>query len=74
MLLEFLVEEDCIQQAVFQTYSCPAAIICGSMTTLFLTGRTIEQALRLDVQDLTQLLDGLPECKAYCLRLAIRRS
>lgn len=72
MLLEFLIEADRIKQAAFQTYGCPAAIACGSMTTLILTGRTIEQALRLDEQDLSRLLGGLPEGKEHCLRLAIQ--
>ncbi len=72
MLLEFIIHEGCIQQAAFQTYSCPAAIACGSMTTLILTGRTIEQALRLDEQDLSRLLGGLPEGKAFCFGLAVQ--
>ncbi len=72
MLLEFIIQEGCIQQAAFQTYSCPAAIACGSMTTLILTGRTIEQALRLDEQDISRLLGGLPEGKEFCFGLAVQ--
>src|SRR5579871_3971983 len=61
-----------IVRAAYQTYGCPGAIACGSMTAQVLTGRTIEQALRLEEKDLVLLLGGLPEGKEHCPQLAIQ--
>lgn len=71
LILWFVVEEDVIQQAAYQTYGCPAAIASGSMTATLLVGRTVEQALNLTATDLMLLLGGLPEGKEHCAQLAI---
>jgi len=72
MVLQFEVGAGKIVRAAYQTYGCPGAIACGSMTAQVLTGRTIEQALRLEEKDLVLLLGGLPEGKEHCPQLAIQ--
>ena len=70
MTLWFRIEGGVIRRAAFQTYGCAAARAAGSITTVLLTGRTIEQALRLTANDIELVLGGLPEGKQHCARLA----
>ncbi len=70
MTLWFLVQDGVIRRAAFQTYGCAAATAAGSITTVLLTGRTIEQALLLTARDIDLVLGGLPEGQAHCPRLA----
>ncbi len=70
MTLWFEVRAGVIKRAAFQTYGCASAVAAGSITTVLLTGRTIEQALRLTAEDIDRVLGGLPEGKEHCPRLA----
>ena len=72
MILELEVREGVIQRAAFQTYGCPAAIACGSMTTMLIQGRPLDSALNLEAKDLVRLLGGLPEGKEHCAPLAVK--
>jgi nitrogen fixation NifU-like protein len=71
MLLWFEVVQGVIVRASYDTYGCPAAVACGSMTAEVLIGRTPEQALLLQPHDLILLLCGIPEGRAHCPQLAI---
>lgn len=70
MILWFQVENGCIRKATYATYPCPAAVASGSITATLLTGRTIEQALRLTAEAVICVLQGLPEGKEECAHLA----
>jgi nitrogen fixation NifU-like protein len=70
MVLWFEVEDGQIRRAAYKTYGCPSAVACGSITAQALTGRTVEQALRLTAQDILRLLGGLPEGREHCAVLA----
>ena len=71
MILWFEVRDGAIARAAFRTYGCAAATAVGSITTVVLTGRTVEQALRLTARDIELVLGGLPEGKEHCPRLAV---
>jgi nitrogen fixation NifU-like protein len=64
------VEGAKIESAAYATYGCASAIACGSMTAEIVTGRTIEQARRLNARDIVLLLGGIPEGKEHCASLA----
>jgi nitrogen fixation protein NifU and related proteins len=66
------VEGDHITKAAYQTYGCPAAIASASMAVELIEGQTIGEALTLSEGALTKALDGLPEGKDHCPRLAVR--
>ena len=70
MILWFEVCAGVIRRAAFATYECAAATAAGSITTALVTGRTVEQALRLTARDIDLVLGGLPEGKEHCPRLA----
>jgi NifU-like protein involved in Fe-S cluster formation len=71
VILWLQVEEGTIRRAAYQTYPCPAAIACGSITAEVLAGRTVEQARQLEASDVIALLRGLPEGKEDRASLAV---
>lgn len=71
LILQLEIVDGQIKRAAFQCNGCPAAIACGSMTTLLMTGRTIAQAQRLTPEDILCVLRGLPEGKEYYASMAV---
>ncbi len=65
------IEGGAIRRAAYRTYSCPAAVACGSMVAQLATGRSVEAMGRLTEADIDLLLGGLPAGKEHCPRLAI---
>lgn len=75
--LWFRVEGATIREASYETYGCPAAVACASLTVEVLRGRTIAQALSLTADDLMLIIGGLPPGKEDCPArtiLALRRA
>lgn len=70
MRLFIRVEEDRIVEARFLTFGCAAAIAASSMTTEILRGKTLEEALTISNQAVTEALGGLPPTKVHCSVLA----
>ena len=65
------VEGNLVQEAYFQTYTCPNAIACGSWVARWMEGRDPEILARLEADDLMRLLGGLPLGKEHCAYLAV---
>lgn len=66
------MEGGTIEEARFETYSCPVAIACGNWLCGWLRGKSSMLALRVEAGDLSLLLGGLPSGKESCARMAIR--
>ena len=64
------IENGRVAEARFRAFGCTAAIAAGSMTTVLLAGRAIEDAARLTNEDVAAALGGLPESKMHCSVLA----
>ena len=71
MTLWFVIEDGRITQGSYQTYGCPSAIACASVTVELMKGRTVHEALRLTADDLIVILGGLPEGKGECAHVAV---
>lgn len=71
MVIQLKVESDRIVSAAFQTYGCVGAISCGCELTDMVTGRSVEEALDLQAEDLLRSLGGLPMGKEHCAGLAV---
>jgi len=70
MNLYIKVKDEVIVDAKFKTFGCGAAIATSSITTELVKGKTIEEALKLSNQAVTEALGGLPAVKRHCSVLA----
>ena len=61
-----------IEAAAFMTDGCGSTLACGSMLTVILQGKSIEEALRVSPQELIAALGGLPADSAHCAELAVK--
>ena len=59
-----------IEDASFQTFGCAAAIVSSSVACDLIKGITIEEALKIENQEIIDILGGLPQHKIHCSVLA----
>ena len=70
MELYIKVKDGVITDAKFKTFGCGAAIATSSMVTELVTGKTIEEALKISNRAVAESLGGLPPIKMHCSVLA----
>ena len=59
-----------IEDASFQTFGCAAAIVSSSVACDIIKGKTIDEALKIENQQIIDILGGLPQHKIHCSVLA----
>ena len=64
------IEDNVIKEAKFKTFGCGAAVATSSMATELITGKTVEEAMKVTNQAVMEALDGLPPVKVHCSLLA----
>lgn len=69
--LSLRIDEGRIESARFLAYGCPPTLVCGSVLTELITGRSAEQAMNLTRKDLLNAVGGLPSRKQHAAALAI---
>jgi len=69
--LSLLVKNERIEAARFRAYGCPPTLVCGSVLTELITGKTTEEAKQLTRADLLNAIGGLPSRKHHAAALAI---
>jgi nitrogen fixation NifU-like protein len=71
MQLSLRINKGLIEAARFLAYGCPPTLVCGSVLTEMISGKTIEGAMALTRSDLLDAIDGLPSRKQHAAALAI---
>jgi len=59
-----------IKDIKFETFGCVAAIATSSVITDLAKGKTIEEAMKINREDIIKFLGGLPPIKIHCSVLA----
>jgi len=59
-----------IKKAKFLAVGCAGALTCGSALTEMIKGKTIEQAEKIDEEDVVNWLGRIPKQKIFCACLA----
>ena len=60
-----------IEAAGFLAYGCPPTLVCGSVLTELIIGKTVAEAMLLTRKDLLEEVGGLPSRKQHAAALAI---
>jgi nitrogen fixation protein NifU and related proteins len=69
--LSLRVRSGRIEAAQFLAYGCPPVLVCGSVLTELLVGKTIEEGMKLTRKDVLNAVGGLPSRKQHAAALAI---
>ncbi len=65
-------KEDRLVEIKFLVYGCAGAIATSSVMTELATGKTIQEALGLNDDDIIEALGGLPRRKKHCSLLGLQ--
>ena len=63
-------DEQIIEDVKFETFGCGSAIASSSMATELISGKPVNEALKLTNKAVTEALEGLPAHKIHCSVLA----
>ena len=66
LTLYIKVKENIIEDISFMVFGCVAAIATSSMTTELAKGKSLDEAYKINDQDIADALDGLSEQKMHC--------
>jgi nitrogen fixation NifU-like protein len=69
--LSLIIKDDRIEAVRYLAYGCPPTLVCGSVLTELISGKTIEEAKRLTRAALVEAIGGLPSRKHHAAALAI---
>ena len=64
------VKNNLLVDVKFKTFGCGAAIAASSMITVLTIGKTLEDALKIQNEDVSEALGGLPDEKLLCSNIA----
>ena len=64
------VREGRVAEARFQTYGCGPTIAAASAASELVTGRAVDDLLRIKAQEIEDALDGLPEDRKHAAEVA----
>lgn len=69
MRMTIKVADNRIADIKFKTFGCGAAIAVSSMVTEMAKGKTLEEAVKINRDDVARALGGLPKKKLHCSNL-----
>ena len=69
--LSLRIEDGRISEARFLAYGCAPTLVCGSVLTELIRGKSEPEALELSRKDLIDAVGGLPSRKHHAAALAL---
>jgi len=72
MLVVLKVKDDCIVDARFQTYGCPAAVACGEFVCNWVQDKSLSLALSISEADVIAGVGAPPLGREHCPGLAVK--
>ena len=60
-----------ISEVRFRAKGCVPAMACGSAVTELVKGKTVQEARRVQAQDVVNMVGGLPEASGHASHLAV---
>ena len=69
--LFLLIHDHRIEAARFLAYGCPPTLVCGSVLTELITGKSVTEARGLTRKDVVAAIGELPSRKQHAAALAI---
>ena len=69
--LSLIVKNDRIETARYLAYGCPPTLVCGSVLTELIIGKSVAEVMQLTRADLLTEIGGLPSRKQHAAALAI---
>ena len=69
--LSLIVKNDRIEAVRYLAYGCPPTLVCGSVLTELIDGKSIAEVTNLTRTDLVNAVGGLPSRKHHAAALAI---
>ena len=69
--VSLVVRDDRIETVRYLAYGCPPTLVCGSILTELIAGKTTAEAKRVTRNDLLDAIGGLPSRKHHAAALAI---
>jgi nitrogen fixation NifU-like protein len=65
------VRDQRIHDIKFATDGCGATVVCASYVTRTAQGKSIEEGLRIEAEDVDRYFEGLPAEHKHCAKLAV---
>ena len=72
MKVSLNIEGDKVEDAKIQVLGCPGAVASGCALMSLAKGKSLEQAGKINLEELYKELEKLPDQKIHCARLAIK--
>ena len=69
--LSLVVKDDRIEAVRYLAYGCPPTLVCGSVLTELILGKTTDEARNLTRSNLLDAIGGLPSRKHHAAALAL---
>ncbi|AGG06496.1 nitrogen fixation protein NifU [Dehalococcoides mccartyi] len=63
------VKDNRLVEVKFKTYGCGAAVAISSLVSLMATGKTIEEAMKIDNKAVEAEIKGLPQNRNHCSQM-----
>jgi len=71
LVLMLRIEDDHIAEARFETEGCTASLATSSLITEMVTGKTLDEAMAITHEDVSEKVGGLPASKLHSAALVI---